>query len=185
MTPQEADQRLWKVEYTALVNQYYYEILKRRWWLAERTIFALSFLASLVDFAILFVGLVGQSAAPGALVGVGAGILAAVVLGLGLVIPVDAFYRHHEKLYAQWTDLRGRCERLHLTLDASEADKVAAPYLDDLEEIIRTHTEMQKEEGRAREKLLRWCQQQINKRTYAVSQGTYEEVKAKIGASGL
>jgi hypothetical protein len=184
MSPHEADQRLWKIEYTALVNQYYYEILKRRWWVAERIIFALSLVASLVDFGILFVGWFGQASATAEHLGVLAGIMAAVILCLVLTIPVDSFYRHYEKLFAQWTELRGRCERLHLQLDPSDAGKVASVYLDELEDLVRVHTDIQKDEGRAHEKLLRWCQREINKRTYAVGQGTYEEVAAKMGAGG-
>lgn len=182
MSPKDTDQRLWKIEYASLVNQYYYEILKRRWLIVERLVFAVTLVASLADLVVLSLGFLGPLEPSTELLGAAAGIIAVVLLCLALVMPVDSVLRRQEKLYDQWTDLRGRCERLHVILDASEAGRVAAPYLDELDEIIRTHTEIQKSEGRANEQLLRLCQNEINKRTYGVAEGTYQEVMQKVGA---
>ncbi len=180
MTPKEADERLWKYEYTSLINQYYYEIMKHRWKVRERIIYALNGIAFLSGVFVLGIAIFGQPTNPPQLLGIGGTLLGVFAFFFLMVFPVDAIYRHQAKLYQKWTDLRGKCERLHLKLDASPAKTVDSKYLAELQEIMREHTEIQKLEGRADENFLRFCQQEINKRTYGVNEGTYGEVMEKL-----
>ena len=181
MTPKEANDRLWKIEYTAMVNQLYYEKLTDRFKVGE----------ALVRITVIGTAVVGGVCGLLELFGAGPGIgrvaVAIGVVSIAIAILVDMFavskyVRYSEELRDRWSELRGRSEKLCVTIDSDGPDKLSAKSIEELKLLIDAKTEIDKSERlHSFDGLHIKCQRQINKQTWLPNDGTYADVMKKRG----
>lgn len=181
MQRNDAILKLWKIEYTALVNQLNYEILKDRWRRAEGYVGATG---TLVAFAGLLCGIIAWLQPTNALVGLMS--LFASAFGVGVIImlaaiPLHQRHQHNKRKHEDWTELRGLSEQLHVRLESSTSPSAARRDVDELLSLIGRKSAIEKREMRCDEPLIIQCQRDINKRTYGVKEGTYEQVQQSLG----
>ena len=177
MKPNEADGILWKINYTAMVNQLYYEKLAKRWWNVEmfaKCASAVSMIGGLV------LGYFVQDAHRVAVLATTLGAGAALLL---LLFPTGRFRGENMAFRQRWTEIRGRCQSLYIQLRRSASNrKIDDAIADELKELNDLKSKIDRDESECDERLINWCQGEINKRTYAVSEGTYKEVMESIAA---
>ena len=180
MTPQNVDERLWEIQYSAEVSQEYYSEFVRKWEKRSRT-------GKLVGIAFSVGGvIVGAYATTYPQLGVVAAAAGLISTGLGLfflIVPIGKFLAESLDRYEEFTKVLGQCKKLHLRLESSKDDEVDDVTLFQLERLIEDSNEIARRYPISDKQLHIQCQRDVNKRTYAVTDGTYEEVMQKLGQS--
>jgi len=174
MTREQALNKLWPVEYTAAMNAIYYEWTSAfyyRW--SERLKYSSWGLATAGAVA----GIVEFMAEQG-IIGLLASLGGLFLMTLVGTVAIEHRLRYHERLRERWVALKGETQQLHFEIDAG-GDSPTKSMRDRIAAMIEQKTAVDKEERLpVWESLAIRAQRELNKRTYAVDEGTYEEVMA-------
>jgi hypothetical protein len=181
MTAKEIHDRLWIIQYTAMVNQLYYERLGA----FARTV---DWLVRLVTVGTAVVG--GVCGIVGSIkptLALDASNVAIGTAGIGIAIVFDMLavgklVRYCEGLRERWTDLRSGSEKLELSLEPASDEAASEGSVAAVGQLLESKNGIDRDERLISiDRLHRACQRQINRQTYAVSEGTFAEVMKKKG----
>jgi hypothetical protein len=109
------------------------------------------------------------------------------VLGMAVAILIDllaleTLQNYFSGLHSRWTDLRTDCHNVRRAINL-EGDRIPERQRTEIGDLERTKAAIDKSERIVfgLEWYHRRCQKQVNRQTYAVSEGTYEEVMRRLG----
>jgi len=174
MTAKEVHNKLWILEYTSKVNQLFYQQLVSFFGILDGLVRTVMVILAIVSTVLSFVAI---STAPIAVIS-----LAAIVLVE--VVGLSWLRSYFGELHSRWTQLLRRCEDLYSRIPGPKAKSIDSRYMEHFQEL-------QDEKLRIDESeklrfgfmwLHRTCQRQVNRQTYSVDKGTYEEVMATLPA---